>query len=550
MNDNTCNRSCRMVLRFARWTMVSLGLPFALWACVSHPLEQPIPEPRQVTNAYITVAPVRHLDLLFMVDNSNSMKPKQDKMKAQFPKLIAALRDPDQTLPDLRIAIVDSDLGSADSPGCAGGYGDMGRFQMRDAANCGANADARWLVYTKDQPINFTGKIEDVFGCLAGNVGVGGCGYEHQLGALEWAFYLSDNQSQLDFLRPEAYLGIVLLTDEDDCSAPMQTKMFAKAAPAEAGSLRCATRGHICDGVDLSFPTTSPISVPFESCHAKVDATCDPSVDTSEATTCNALVSVTQLANEVKLLKGGGAEADDKILVAAIYGTQRKGDTTTRPYKIDLTPNQDTKSPVAEVYDYWPICYDPDFTPAGSGFDRTAADHGATGGLRISAFLDQFKPESRLAYSICESDFGPAMAGIGKALVSKMGNLCVPFKLADSDDAPGIQADCRVVYRIPKTVTDEKGIRSLTYDESPESLPRCDGTRTPCWEVKFGNASGTSDEQDTAKRCPTAGSAPSQMINIKREPGTTLVEGTQVGMQCVTCVDLPPGMPPIKGCDY
>jgi hypothetical protein len=484
-----------------------------------------------------------------MVDNSNSMRPKQDKMKAQFPKLIDALRDPDQTLPDLRIAIVDSDLGSADSPGCANGYGDMGRFQMRDAANCGANADARWLVYTKNQPINFTGKIEDVFGCLAGNVGVGGCGYEHQLGALEWAFDLADNKSQLEFLRPEAYLGIVLLTDEDDCSAPMQTKMFANVVRAEAGSLRCATCGHICDGVDLSFPTTSPVSVPFESCHARMDATCDPSVDTSGATTCNALVSVTQLANEVKQLKG--AEADDKILVAAIYGTARAGDTTARPYKIDLTPNQDDRSPVAEVYDYWPVCYDPDFMPKGSGFDRTAADHGATGGLRIKAFLDQFKPGNRLDYSICESDFGPAMDGIGKALRNMMGNLCVPFKLADSEDEAGIQADCRVVYRIPKTVTDEKGTTSLAYDESPESLPRCDAARKPeCWEVKFGNASGTSDEQETAKHCPAKGSAPSQMINIVRKPGTTLVEGTKVGMQCVTCVDLSPGMSPVKGCDY
>jgi hypothetical protein len=262
-------------------------------------------------------------------------------------------------------------------------------------------------------------------------------------------------------------------------------------------------------------------------------------------------MSVAQLADEVKQLKGGGAEADDKILVAAIYGTARKGDTTTRPYKIDLSPNQDPNSPVAEVYDYWPVCYDPDFMPAGSGFDRTAADHGATGGLRIKAFLDQFKPESRLAYSICESDFGPAMAGIGSALTNKMGNLCVPFKLADSEDEPGIQADCRVVYRIPRPVTDAKGITSLFYEENSESLPRCDAARKPeCWEVKFGNASGTSDEQETARHCPAEGSAPSQMINIVRKPGTTLVEGTKVGMQCVTCVDLPPGMSPVKGCDY
>jgi len=128
MDTTTRNRSRSVSLSFARWTMVFVGLPFALWACVSHPLTQPIPEPRQVTDAYITVAPVRHLDLLFMVDNSPSMKPKQDKMKDQFPKLIDALRDPsDQTLPDLRIAIVDSDLGAGNSTRCSatGGYGDL-----------------------------------------------------------------------------------------------------------------------------------------------------------------------------------------------------------------------------------------------------------------------------------------------------------------------------------------------------------------------------------------------------------------------------------------
>jgi hypothetical protein len=108
-----------------------------------------------------------------------------------------------------------------------------------------------------------------------------------------------------------------------------------------------------------------------------------------------------------------------------------------------------------------------------------------------------------------------------------------------------------VVYRIPKLVTNAKGITSMTYDERPESLPRCDASRTPeCWEVKFGDPNGTADEQEAAGRCPAKGSAPSQMINVVRKPGTTLAEGTQIGMQCVTCVDLPPGMKPIAGCDY
>ena len=538
-----------------RWARLLAGILPALSACASHPLEQPTPEPIQESRAQITIVPMRHLDLLFMVDNSPSMKPKQDKMKAQFPKLIEALRDPDdRTLPDLRIAILDSDLGAAYTTQCGDQvlFGDRGRFQMRDASQCGADPDARWLEYTKDQPVNFTGDVSQVFGCLAGNLGVEGCGFEHQLAALQWAFYLADNKSQLELLRPEAYLGIVILTDEDDCSAPPDTRMFDNRERTEAWSLRCATRGHECKGAELSFPTTAAVSISYEDCRARTDDTCDASeVDTSVATSCNPLLKVSDLALAVKQLKGGGAEADDKILVAAIYGTPRADETAEKVYKIDRVPDPTPGMDGSQVWDYWPICYDPDFPPASSGWDKTAAEHGAAGGLRIKAFLDEFPSDSKLAYSICEADFGPAMAGIGEALRNKMGDLCVPFKLVDKSDEPGLQPDCRVAYRIPRAARDAKGNTTIVYDESPESLPACDATHaTDCWQVTFGKPDGNAAEKDAAARCPAASSAPSQMVHVVRKPGSTLPEGTKVAMQCLTCVDETPGAKPTKGCDY
>ena len=551
----TRNRSHLSCLRPVRWPVLWAVLLLVLWSCVSHPLGQPRPEPGQETDAQITIVNMRHLDLLFMVDNSPSMKPKQEKMKAQFPKLIEALRDPaDHTLPDMRIAIIDSDLGAGQSSSCGGtvNFGDRGQFQMRGAADCGASADARWLEYTKNQPVNFTGDVSKVFGCLAENLGVAGCGFEHQLAALQWAFYLADNQSQLEFLRPEAYLGIVLLTDEDDCSAPPDTAMFNQREKNEAWSLRCGTRSHQCDGTPLTFPTTAAVSVPYASCRARTDATCDAAkVDTSVATDCNPLMRVSELADYVKQLKGGGAEADEKILVAAIYGRQREGDTTPSLYKIDLVPDTTPGTVTPEVWDTWPICYDPDFMPAGSGYDKNAADHGAAGGLRIDAFLKEFPADRSLAYSICEPDYGPAMEGIGRALNVIMGNLCVPFKLVDESDEPGLQPDCRVAYRIPKAVTDSSGKTSIVYEESTASLPMCDASRTPdCWELKIGNENGTSEEKDTAARCEAQGAVPSQMIEVVRKPDSNLPEGTRVVMQCSTCVDMPDGVTPGKGCDY
>ena len=145
-------RSIRLLSwRTLRWAIAVPSLPLVWWACTSHPLTQPTPAPEQQTDIYITVAPNRLLDLVFMVDNSPSMAPKQQKMNAQFPKLIAALKDPnDGTLPDLRVAIIDSDLGTngAYSSGSCGpkngtGLGDLGHFQMINATGCGVNsADA------------------------------------------------------------------------------------------------------------------------------------------------------------------------------------------------------------------------------------------------------------------------------------------------------------------------------------------------------------------------------------------------------------------------
>jgi hypothetical protein len=70
------------------------------------------PDARPAADAPITSS-IRELALVFMIDNSPSMAPKQEKLEQQFPKLSAALKDPaTNALPDPRIAIIDSDLGT------------------------------------------------------------------------------------------------------------------------------------------------------------------------------------------------------------------------------------------------------------------------------------------------------------------------------------------------------------------------------------------------------------------------------------------------------
>jgi hypothetical protein len=548
-------RSIRLLSwRTLRWVITLPAVPLVWWACTSHPLAQPTPAPEQQTNIYITVKPNRQLDLVFMVDNSPSMAPKQAKMNAQFPKLIEALKDPnDQSLPDLRVAIIDSDLGTGGAypsgacgpktlpDGTTSNYGDLGRFQMIGATACGVTSgDARFLEYKGGSPVNYSGDINKVFQCLASNLGTIGCGEEHQLQAFEFALAakgIGNEDQQNAFLRPAAYLGLVFLSDEDDCSAATNDGMFGQKPgdtdlSLESPSLRCYSRSHTCSGKNLAdsgplYPTKNAFTDKLTNCSARTDACPNPTdgdsqTDTSKPTGCSPLKSIKNLANHIKSVKS----SSDQILVAGIYGWPLSdADLATAQYKIDQTPNPNSDPNHPTVFDSWPICYDPNHpAPKDGSFSVDAAGNGATAGLRMDAFIKEFGANG-LPFSICQVDFSDSMKNIGETLAKKLTNLCVDYKLYDTDvNTPGLQPSCRVAYRIPDTSSG-----SVVWTEKPDSLPACpDGATSSsvtsdCWRL-------TTD----TKKCPATG----QLIEVVRPTNADpLAAGTQVGMQCRTCTD-------------
>jgi len=524
----------------------------------------------QQTDLSISVAPVRQLDMVFMIDNSPSMAPKLNKLAQQFPKLLETLKDPsDGSYPDLRVAIIDSDLGTggayqsgscgpnASSDGSAS-FGDLGNFQMRGAVGCGASADALWLdEYAHGKPASYdrTMDISQVFGCLAGNLGARGCGEEHQLQSFELALAAKDlhqNQRgglQNAFLRPGAYLGLVILSDEDDCSAATNVGMFGDKPElhGESTSLRCATRAHQCHGVNLAdappgYPTSAKFEASFADCAARSDA-CpnatdgNAATDASQPTTCSPLEDIHHLAQQIKALK---ADPDDQIAVAGIFGWPRTGangqpDMANAKYKIDLVPGprpEDADNQQGPEWDYWPVCYDPDHQPVDTtAFDADAWGWGAQGGLRIAAFIDEFGANG-LKFSICERDFSRAMGLFRDTmLVKKVQALCIDAKLMDVDPlTPGLQPDCRVVYRVPET---DSTTGKITYTESSQALPICSAGATPdtittdCWQLVIDYL-----------QCPVNG----QLTNVVRTAAEIangpLTAGTKIAMQCWTCPDL------------
>lgn len=166
------------------------------------------------------LAPIRALDVLFVIDDSGSMADDQAALVAAarahlFPQLAAQAGG----LPDLHLGVISTDLGNGGGPSVPGcvGAGDDGALLIGPA--CTGIGDR----YLSDAPAadgsrvrNYPGTLDDAFGCVAA-LGAIGCGFEQPLAALRRALDPAHLANQ-GFLRPEALLLVVLVSDEDDCS--------------------------------------------------------------------------------------------------------------------------------------------------------------------------------------------------------------------------------------------------------------------------------------------------------------------------------------------
>ena len=133
--------------RNLRWVALAAFVPLALWACNSHPFEQPAPVPEAQTDRIYELNPLRQLDLIFVIDNSSSMEQEQENIKRNFPDFMRELENIKGGLPDIRIAVISSNFGAGPgmpAPECPV-YGDQGGFIVRP--NCGLDSATRgfWL---------------------------------------------------------------------------------------------------------------------------------------------------------------------------------------------------------------------------------------------------------------------------------------------------------------------------------------------------------------------------------------------------------------------
>jgi hypothetical protein len=425
-----------LVWRCFRLAGAILALPLVLWACTSHPLEAPQPLPDVQTDDFYAVNPIRDIDLLFIIDNSGSTANKQANFTQNFPAFMTALQMIPGGLPNVRIGVVTSDYGAGGVTtmnGCMG-WGQNAAFQINDLAgnNCGLQPNAFWI--TNDNLV--PGRtLQQVFACMATR-GTMGCGHEHQLRAAVEALHPRPDRNPMNmgFLRPDAYLAVIWLTDEEDSSGTDDSGAFFMG-PAPAGfadNARTVPMAHLCSNMP---PPAMALSVPLTDCVAN---------PTPPAGT---LMPLDQIINSIKDLKPGHEE---KIVVAAIAGWPPPGQEAAARYTLVRS---------GQGVDLGKVC---------------EQGGGGTPGLRIKAVLDAFTHNT--IQTICQNSYAGALTTIGNLVGAVVGNPCISAPIVDTDLAKnGLQADCVV----EESMMGQPGVKAL---------PSCDlSTAKPCWRLAAAN---------------------------------------------------------------
>jgi hypothetical protein len=354
----------------------------------------------------------RDVDVLFMVDNSQSMLPLQAKLAVNFPAFVQTLSALADGLPNLHIAVVSSDMGAGPDGAvinCPVG-GDAGIFQFQPRGTCatsGLNAGATFISNVNGVA-NYTGQLADVFSCIA-QLGQQGCGFEHQLASVVRALGadgLPPPAENAGFLRPDALLDIVLVTNEDDCSAPPDTQMFTTTSMKVSdtwgplNSYRCNEYGHLCGGVRPPRTTAADLS-----------GTCHSAEGQGE------LLHIADFAAQLKALKPDPSS----VFLGALTGPPS-------PYVVDQAPSL---NPTVDPGP-WPQIE--------HSCTQTTGEY-ADPAVRIADLVDQFGTNGRLV-SICAASFAPVLEQVVGAVGGPTPH-CLAGPPGDANpNTSGVQPSC------------------------------------------------------------------------------------------------------------
>ncbi len=456
---------------------VLLSATSLLPACPDRSLEKVVPTSSIVTVKDLSANP--DLDLLFVIDNSSSTLDKQALFAANFGHILTPLTAFSSGLPNLHVGVIDTtvDIGVGGFGGCPSPDPlDDGLLQM--PASCGVNGRFISDIATaKGRQVNYGGALADAFSCAA-SLGASGCGFEAPLKAIERALdpARTDNTG---FLRPGAFLAIVILTDEDDAS--VRDDSVFRLDDATYGHDDYRVQPLFAYRCDQPISATTPGSYPG----------CVPRTDSYLA----------DPASTVQFL--AGVKSPAQTVVAVIASPPPHFATNDSPPQ---TANVNTDAIVTGPLSLNNVTQAMALQPSTSCTinGKTAIGRPA---LRLASFAGSYGDRGRF-YNVCQADYSAAMADIGQTLFAAL-SPCLPATVAQP-------LDCEVSDIVDRGLPGEQSSQVVACPMIG-GAPDPAGPR-PCWWALH----------DTTA-CP----APTSGLELKIERAVAPPTGTITEAQCV-----------------
>jgi hypothetical protein len=415
--------------------------------------------------ATVSVTNIDKVDLLFMVDNSGSMKEEQEALREEFPNLIRVLttgdRDGDNMMDfpparDLHLGVVSSDMGLVGiEPGAANnlrcpGVGDDGVLLHAPSPDIQGCMTAYPTFLTYQASVNQPAQTASDFACIA-SLGTTGCGFEQQLEAPLKALwqpstdamglpteppiggpFLSDpsgtgkfghgDRENATFIRNDpkqglSLIAIIIVSDEEDCSSK-------------------DTR-HFVPFQDL--PADSPIRGQRYAEH--------PNLRCFENK--QNLFSIDRYVTGFKALRPGN---ENLVIFAGIVGVPPELVQPDRVAAVDFTNDTQRTAFYDSILNDTRMVEVPDenMVMAGAGAGNLRPSCQSSGSTaypprRIVEVARAFG-ENSVIQSICQDDFGPALDAIIAVIARQLGAVCLPRTLVRNSDG---KVGCNVVWELP-----------------------------------------------------------------------------------------------------
>ncbi|HWB75310.1 MAG TPA: VWA domain-containing protein [Nannocystaceae bacterium] len=492
----------------------------------------------------IQIATNRDAAILFVVDNSGTMGAAQAKLAQSTSAFVDALGDT-----NVRIAITTTDNGN---PWCGTTTPESGSLVLSscrertggfvfngdppadasetacldvcalDAIEIVPTATERdpelrprpWLEHGTVTNLPDGVALADALACTLPQ-GIDGCGFESHLESMYKSMlrFESEQDPSYGFVGAAAVLAVVLVSDETDCSyATEWESIFLSAGqggnpavfwtdPTAAAptSAVCWNAGVSCSG----GPGT------YDECHAE-----NKDVDGNEGVDDGAAVMMptsryVEYLQQVEDTKQT-ITPDQQVIVAAIAGVPQGYDSGSA----EITYADANDPTWQETFGIAPGCID------------NASGAQAVPPVREREVVEAFETQdvARSLYSICEDDYGGALAAIADRVRDQLQPSCVPACIADADlVANGLQPECTIVQQ-------------TGYGTDESTVPQCAGDQLTddtdvCWFARVDQGGITPEPwDDMSAYCSDLGW--NLELGIVRREGVPAPAGTSIEADC------------------